>query len=102
MTRSSAYFLTQLKNFLDANGAAKRRELQKLHVKLADGKKIHTVNISRHVNLRMAPLIDTVIVYLRFAQVNGIIAADPSGHHLFQYVNAKTPAKVAKKSPKKA
>lgn len=100
MTRATRYFLTQLKDYLKTKGPKKRRELRQLHEKLADGKKLHSVSLSRHLNLQMTPLLDTGIVYLRFAQVNGIIEADPESGALFRYVSAKTQQVSGKKKVK--
>ena len=89
MTRATAFFLTQLREFLNGQPASKRRELKKLHEKLADGKKVHSVALSRHLNLQRTPLMDTAIVYLRFAQQNGIIESTPAESGLFRYVSEK-------------
>jgi hypothetical protein len=91
MTRATAYFLTQLREYLEANTSSKRRELQKLHERLADGKKLHKVSISRHTNLKVTPNLDTGIVYLHFAQLNGIIESAPPSVGLFRYVNKDAP-----------
>lgn len=89
MTKATAYFLNQLKIYLDAQPASKRRELIKLHEKLADGKKIFKQHLSRHLNLVAAPHMDTVLVYLRFAQLNNLITPGTAETGLFLYVNDK-------------
>jgi hypothetical protein len=98
MTRASAYFLTRLKTFLASQPSSKRRELQKLHEKLADGRKLHTVAISRHLNLIVTPSIDTAIVYLRFAKENGIIVSGKASKDLFEYINNDVPVKKERKN----
>lgn len=101
MTKASAYFLDQVRQFLARSPSSKRRELQKLHERIADGKRLSSIAISRHLNLRMAPRIDTTIVYLRFAQMNKIIEADPAGNVLFRYVSEKTTPAPTKNPPGK-
>ena len=98
MTRATAYFLTRLREYLASQPASKRRELARLHEKIADGKKLYTVALSRHLNLVYAPTMDTALVYLRFAQVNGLIETGAARETLFRSVNAtvkgETPAKT--------
>ena len=100
MSRATDYFLGEVGKFLARNPPAKRRELQRLHEKI-DGRKLSSIAISRHVNGHMIPVFDTGIVYLRFAQINGIIEADPSGNTLFRYVSSKAPEAKPRVNPKK-
>lgn len=97
MTKTTAYFLTQLRTYLDGQPAAKRRELMQLHERMADGKKLYKANLSRHLHLLGTPVMDTAIVYLRFAQINGIIAAGDVKRGLFLYVSKETAAPARRK-----
>lgn len=99
MTNATRYFLGQLRAFIDSR-PAKRRELQKLHEKLCDGRKLHRVAISRHLYHHVTPLMDTGIVYLRFAQMNGIIRSALPEVGLFTYRNTEEDKPKAKKRSK--
>lgn len=96
MTKISAYFLANLKAFLDAQPVSKRKELQKLHQELAEGKKLHRTHLSRHLNLHATPNMDTTIVYLQFAKDNGVILHRPGNRELFSYGNEKDRAAAGK------
>lgn len=85
MTTACTHFLKTLGAYLNAHGPAKRRELQELHFKLADGRKLSKVAMSRHLNFHTTPLMDTGIVYLRFAQINRIILSADRKVGLFRY-----------------
>lgn len=100
MTKATAYFLTRLKSYLDGQPTAKRRELQNLHAGIADGKKLHTSHLSRHLNCKLTPNMDTVIVYLQFAQSNGIITTQ-GAKGLFLYVDDDARPARAKRTAKK-
>jgi hypothetical protein len=102
MSRASEYFLTRLRNYLDLKGDDERRELYKLHRKLCDGRRLHKTMLSRHLHSRMNPMFDTGIVYLRFAQLKGIIQSGSPETGLFLYVSTDKSAPAPKKKARPA
>ncbi len=99
MITETRLLLETIRGFLE-NNPVTRPALHKLHRKMT-GRPIHPGSLSRHLAARVTPNLDTGLVYLRFAQVHGILVTPPGATHLLRFAYDVTQPRPGKKPGKK-